>query len=152
PGRGKAPAAHWSTSEQERRRCPPAADRARAGDDTGRARAPRTRPRPSAQGIRAPGEAVTTAERTLEVAADVARILKEHGYGAAVSGAGALAARGYPRATIDLDLATLVQPDTLRALGALAETFRARGYEVEVVEPDADDPLGGVVNIQAAGA
>jgi hypothetical protein len=61
----------------------------------------------------------------------------------------ALAARGYPRSTADFDLATCADP--FRQLGAVAERLRASGYEVELRVPDADDPLGGVIDIVGEG-
>lgn len=89
-------------------------------------------------------------ERTLEVAAEVAALLAERGFRAAVIGAVALAVRGYPRATEDLDLATLVR--SLAELGALADALRLRGYEVQLALPDAEDPLGGVITVIAEDA
>jgi predicted nucleotidyltransferase len=93
---------------------------------------------------------MSDAARTLEVAAEVAAVLSERGARCAVIGAVALAVHGYPRATADLDLATLVR--TLRDLDAIAEALRARGYDVHVSPPDADDPLGGVLTVVATDA
>lgn len=89
-------------------------------------------------------------ERTLEVAAEVAALLAERGARCAVIGAVALAVRGYPRATEDLDLATLLR--TTRELDELGDALRARGYDAQLSRPDADDPLGGVLTILAEGA
>lgn len=57
----------------------------------------------------------------------------------------ALAVHKYPRATDDFDLATNTDP--FRQLNEVAERLRARGFEVELVTPDAEDPLGGVLNV-----
>lgn len=89
-------------------------------------------------------------ERTLEVAAEVAALLAAHGARCAVIGAVALAVRGYPRATEDLDLATVVR--SLGELSALADALRQRGYEVHLALPDAEDPLGGVITVIAPDA
>lgn len=75
----------------------------------------------------------------------VAAECEKAGVPCAVIGAMALAVHNYPRATEDFDLATDVDP--FRTLPAIAETLRARGYEVELVTPDAEDPLGGVLNV-----
>jgi hypothetical protein len=91
-----------------------------------------------------------TADRTLRVGADVAALLAELGYPCAVIGAVALAVHGYARATQDLDLATLVR--TPHELRGLAQRLRDRGYDVEERMPDAEDPLGGVLTVNAAGA
>lgn len=88
------------------------------------------------------------AARTLQVAEDVAAECERHGVACAVIGAMALAAHNYPRATEDFDLATDVDP--FRSLEPVARALRGRGYEVELVTPDAEDPLGGVLNITGA--
>jgi len=93
-----------------------------------------------------------TSDRTLEVATEVATevaaLLRNEGYPCAVIGAVALAVHGYPRATEDLDLATLVR--TPRELTELARHLRERGFEVHVAMPDAEDPLGGVITVTTA--
>ncbi len=68
---------------------------------------------------------MTRAERTLAVATDVA-----------------LAVHGYVRDTEDFDIATA----TFRVLGLLEKELGLR-YDVELVTPDADDPLGGCLNV-----
>jgi hypothetical protein len=80
--------------------------------------------------------------------ADVLRLLEAMGASHALIGAHAMAARGYPRFTIDIDILTtdrrVLDPPTwttLERTGALVD--RRRG--------DPDDPLGGVVRIQRAG-
>jgi hypothetical protein len=80
--------------------------------------------------------------------ADVLRVLDAMGAPHALIGAHAMAARGYPRFTVDIDILTvdgrvLDRPTwtELERTGAVVE--RRRG--------DPDDPLGGVVRIQRAG-
>jgi len=55
----------------------------------------------------------------------------------------ALAAHGYVRFTEDLDLG--VNTD-LGTLARVADALRTAGFEVELREPDGEDPLGGVVD------
>lgn len=86
---------------------------------------------------------------TLRVAHDVLGVLDEHGTDSIVIGALALAVHGYPRATEDLDLAVSTPLSNLKQV---AEVLAERGYEIEVREPDAQDPLGGVVDVRAPGA
>lgn len=38
----------------------------------------------------------------------------------------------------------------LKRMGELLKTLRAQGYEAEFHEPDADDPLGGVIDISGS--
>lgn len=85
------------------------------------------------------------AARTLQVAEEVAAECERHGVACAVIGAMALAAHNYPRATEDFDLATDVDP--FRRLEPIAKALRVRGYDVELVTPDEQDPLGGVLNV-----
>jgi hypothetical protein len=80
--------------------------------------------------------------------ADVLRVLDAMRAPHALIGAHAMAARGYPRFTVDIDILTVdgrvLDRDTwtdLERTGAVVE--RRRG--------DPDDPLGGVVRIQRAG-
>lgn len=93
---------------------------------------------------------MTALDRTLEVAGDVADVVRAHGHTVAVIGAVALAVHGYPRSTEDLELGTLVR--TPRELTEVAAALRARGHAVRVALPDAEDPLGGVLTIEAPGA
>jgi len=88
-------------------------------------------------------------DRTLEVADDVAASCDALGIGTAVIGAAALAVHNYSRATVDFDLATDVDP--FRILPRLVKALEEKGYAVELVEPDAQDPLGGVLNITGPG-
>jgi len=87
---------------------------------------------------------MTRAERTLAVAAEVADVLAKHNVPCAVIGAVALAIHGYVRDTEDFDIATATDP--FRTLGAVEKELAGR-YRVELITPDAEDPLGGCLNI-----
>jgi hypothetical protein len=80
----------------------------------------------------------------LATAERVAAILAENGVDALVIGAIALAAHRYIRFTRDIDLA--VNAD-LALFKRCSLALRAAGYEAVLHEPDADDPLGGVIDI-----
>jgi len=56
-------------------------------------------------------------ERTLDVAREVVEALARRGAPSAIIGAVAMAVRGYPRGTVDLDLATIADP--FKVLGGL---------------------------------
>ncbi len=86
------------------------------------------------------------AKRTVAMAEQIFRILQQHEIPAAVIGAAALAAHGYPRATRDFDLATNTDP--FPAFRRLEEALRREGFEVEFDAPDADDALGGVLRVK----
>jgi hypothetical protein len=88
---------------------------------------------------------MTDPEAVIRAAEDVTGILESQGVRALVIGAVALAAHGYVRFTEDLDLG--VSTD-LNTLNHVAEALRTVGYEVELREPDGQDPLGGVVDIR----
>jgi hypothetical protein len=92
---------------------------------------------------------VPTLEATLELAENVLSAIRREGFDGIVIGALALAVHGYPRATEDLDLAVSTSLDGLRRVAA---SLRNRGYEVDVREPDPQDPLGGVIDVRAPGA
>ena len=62
-----------------------------------------------------------------------------------VIGAVALAAHNYVRQTEDVDLG--VNAD-VRKLRELTESLKERGFSAELREPDADDPLGGVIDVR----
>lgn len=64
-------------------------------------------------------------------------------------GAVALAARGYPRYTEDVDLAVALP---LSEFEVLAHSLRSEFSEVSLAHPDAQDPLGGVITIRETGA
>jgi hypothetical protein len=87
--------------------------------------------------------------RTLRLASDVAATLAGQSIPTAVIGAVAAAAHGYPRSTEDLDLATFAEPS---ALAKVAQLLAVGGRSAEFVFPDAEDPLGGVINVEEAGA
>ncbi len=89
-------------------------------------------------------------DRTLALAAEVAAALKGRGVSSAVIGAVALAVRGYPRATEDVDLATVTDPRTV--LLEVARELQARGYEADLAMPDAEDARGGVLTVRAPDA
>jgi hypothetical protein len=80
----------------------------------------------------------------LQAAEEILAILARHQLDAVVIGAVALAAHHYVRQTEGLDLG--VNAD-LPALRAVAGSLRAAGFEVELREPDAADPLGGVIDV-----
>jgi hypothetical protein len=86
------------------------------------------------------------AERTVAEAEKIAALLREQGVETAVIGAVAAAVHGYPRATADLDLASSVDP--YRVLQPFAGRLVTLGYEALLHEPDADDPLGGVLTVR----
>lgn len=92
----------------------------------------------------------TPPDRTLAVASEVAALLAARGAKSAVIGAVALAVWGYPRATEDLDLGTVT--DVFTVLRDLAQELVRRGYEAELMLPDAEDALGGVLSVTAPGA
>ena len=77
----------------------------------------------------------------------VCRVLDALGARYALIGAHAMAARGYPRFTVDVDLLTA----DVRVLDAAAwETLVHDGARVDARPGDVDDPLGGVVHILLA--
>jgi hypothetical protein len=81
---------------------------------------------------------------TLKEAEQIATLLADQGIPALVIGAIALAAHHYVRSTRDVDLG--VNADVSQ-LHKLVEVLRSHGYEAEFHEPDAEDPLGGVINV-----
>ncbi|MFY8222427.1 MAG: hypothetical protein ACOVJ6_11020 [Pirellulales bacterium] len=84
-------------------------------------------------------------EAVIQAAEEVAGILESRGVGVLVIGAVALAAHGYVRFTEDLDLGVNTDLGTLHKA---AEALRTAGFEVELREPDGQDPLGGVVDVR----
>ncbi|TSA08251.1 MAG: hypothetical protein D4R77_03020 [Planctomycetaceae bacterium] len=84
-------------------------------------------------------------DEVIRAAEEVAEILESRGVGAVVIGAVALAAHGYVRFTEDLDLG--VNTD-LGTLSRIAEALRTAGFEVQVREPNGEDPLGGIVDVR----
>ncbi len=75
----------------------------------------------------------------------VRQLLESIGAPYALIGAHAMAARGYPRFTVDVDLMTTDARVLDRATWAGLERDGAR---VDPRRGDADDPLGGVVHVQ----
>lgn len=94
------------------------------------------------------GTGATRAARTLAAAAEVREVLESHGVRSALIGALALAVHRFARYTEDLDLATDADPFTV--LRQVADDLTKRGFEAQVVTPDAEDPLGGVINVRRA--
>lgn len=86
--------------------------------------------------------------QTIAAAERIVEILARLGVSSALIGAMALAAHRYPRSTDDVDLAVGVEP---RRLDEIACELRREGFTVEVSEPDAGDPLGGVLRVHAEG-
>jgi hypothetical protein len=83
----------------------------------------------------------------VQAAEQVAGVLESHGVGTVVIGAVALAAHGYVRFTEDLDLGVSTDAGTLRHI---AESLRTAGFDIELREPDGEDPLGGVVDVRGS--
>ena len=90
-----------------------------------------------------------SAERTLALAGEIASALRARRVKSALIGAGAMAVHNYARQTEDIDLAVSEPLDRFRRL---ADDLRKRGFEVELAEPDAQDPLGGVLTVSRGGA
>jgi hypothetical protein len=95
------------------------------------------------------GRARSREEKTLEVAERVVGILESKGVPSAVIGAMALAVHGYVRATRDFDLATHTHPFV--QLREVERALLEAGLAAEMRDPDADDPLGGVVEVTGRG-
>ena len=81
----------------------------------------------------------------LALAERVAEVARGLNIETAVIGAVALAVHNYVRATLDVDLATAVDPYT--DLRRLEEALRACGYHVKRNLPDDEDQLGGLVRV-----
>lgn len=91
-----------------------------------------------------PNDPMSHPDDLLRNAEKVLAILARHQLDAVVIGAVALAAHHYVRQTDDLDLG--VNAD-LPALRAVVASLREAGFEAELREPDAADPLGGVIDV-----
>jgi hypothetical protein len=85
-------------------------------------------------------------EGLLSQAETIARLLHQHGVPTLVIGGVALAAHHYIRHTEDLDLAVVADLPTLRRI---AVELRGLGFRVELREPDVEDPLGGVIDVES---
>jgi hypothetical protein len=93
---------------------------------------------------------VNADDRTLEVAELVARELHELGIETALIGAVALAVHRYVRSTEDIDLG--ISTRDLSALRAASDRIKEKlGLDVQLVLPDDEDPLGGVLTITGEG-
>ena len=88
------------------------------------------------------------AQHTLALASDRRRP-RSSKVRTALIGAGAMAVHNYPRQTEDLDL---VVSEPRARFRKLAKDLRRRGFQIEMAEPDAQDPLGGVLTISRADA
>jgi len=80
----------------------------------------------------------------MAAAEDVMGVLHRHRIDAVIIGAVALAAYNYVRQTDDMDFGVNADITVLREL---EHALRAKGYDVALREPDAQDPLGGVLDI-----
>ena len=92
---------------------------------------------------------MTQAEETLRLATKVSACLAKRQIRSLLIGALALASRGYPRFTEDVDLAIAVDP---RSLPGLSGELAKLGLSVVLSEADGNDPLGGVLTICEEGA
>jgi hypothetical protein len=84
------------------------------------------------------------AEQTMTTAEQVVSLLAHQGVPTVVIGAAAMAAHGYPRLGGSIDLA--IHMDHV-SLNAVMKSLRRAGFDAHWCEPDADDPLGGVMTI-----
>jgi hypothetical protein len=80
----------------------------------------------------------------LEVAERIATFLDQSKLPVVVIGAVALAAHRFPRFTEDIDLGVLASQATMQGL---ADSLRRQGFDAVFHPPDAEDPLGGVVDV-----
>ncbi len=84
----------------------------------------------------------------MSLSEELARELESAGLVPLLIGAAALAAHGYFRSTEDVDFAVAVPPVEFREL---FERLLRCGFEGQLVESDAADPLGGVMTFEAEG-
>lgn len=87
-------------------------------------------------------------DRALSVAEMASDAFARRGHKLALIGAAAMAVHGYARATRDVDLGATNVP--LATLREVADELRGLGYAVVLGEPDAADPLGGVLRIEVS--
>lgn len=85
-------------------------------------------------------------QKTLELADDIAFVLRRRSIEPLLIGAAALAVHRHPRQTEDLDLAIAIPP---RHLDEIASGSKGPGRDVELSRPDAEDSLGGVLTVRA---
>ncbi len=83
-------------------------------------------------------------EPFLKSAEEIVDILADHQIDTVVIGAVALAAHHYVRQTEDIDLGINASIASLRSV---VESLNAAGYPAVLREPDLDDPLGGVIDV-----
>lgn len=88
-----------------------------------------------------------TSEELIESAESVVGLLKQQRIDALVIGAVALAAHRYVRQTEDVDLGVNT---SLASLRSLVELLKGHGYTAVLREPDMDDPLGGVIDVEGS--
>lgn len=81
----------------------------------------------------------------LDLAERVSRLARDQGVELALIGAAALAAHGYVRGTLDVDLAANVDPYT--TLRELQRALESDSLHTKLNLPDADDVLGGVLRV-----
>ncbi len=84
-------------------------------------------------------------ENLLQAAEHIAQILERFQVDCVVIGAVAMAAHHYVRLTNDIDLGVNAGIQRLREI---SEFLQAEGYTAELREPDAQDPLGGVIDVR----
>ncbi len=82
----------------------------------------------------------------IDVADRVAGVAMEVGIPTALIGAMALAVHNYVRGTADIDIATSVDP--FRELRLLRQRLDAEGFHTELLPPDANDTLGGLLRVR----
>ncbi len=82
----------------------------------------------------------------LQMAEEVGDILRNHRIEAVIIGAVALAAHHYVRQTEDIDLGVNADVPALRML---TQSLRQAGFSAKLHEPDSDDPLGGVIDVES---
>jgi len=80
----------------------------------------------------------------LQAAERIASMLGASSHPVVVIGAVALAAHRYPRFTEDIDLGILATQADMRRL---TDSLRAEGFDAEFHQPNAEDPLGGVIDV-----
>jgi hypothetical protein len=81
----------------------------------------------------------------LELAEKIAEVAEDLGIQTALIGAVALAAHNYVRGTVDVDLATHVDPG--RELRRLQQRLESIGLHTRLNLPDEDDHLGGLLRV-----
>ena len=86
------------------------------------------------------------ANNTLEAARLITDLLEKNKIEYAIIGAMAMAAHGYARETSDLDIGTATDP--FRQLKEIEDILKDKGFKTELITPDAEDPIGGVLNIE----